>query len=293
MAIQSMTGFGFAAEQLNNRQYTIEAKSVNSRFLEVRVRLPREYSSWEEKIVSLCRKSFKRGRIDINLSVVGQEKLPVAVNLHQPLLEGYHKALMQIKEKFKLKEEIDLQLLSRFREIFIVEEENLDLTTEFEKFSPLLQQALQALEKMRQEEGEKLLKDIKKRFQNIEKLAQTIEKKSADVCQIYRQKLKERLAKVDNNFNLEESRLEQEVIFHAEKSDITEEIVRLNSHLKKAASSLKEKKSVGRQIDFLLQEMNREVNTLSVKIQDANISHLAVEIKGELERVKEQIQNIQ
>lgn len=288
-----MTGFGRAAGAVAERRYAVEVRTLNSRYCDVKVHLPRELAAWEDKVARLAREAFERGRIDIQINLEGKGAGGNALKLDEELLAQYVQLLRRVQQLHACPGEIDLKILASFREAFVAEPMTLDWEREFECFAPLLRQAFSAVVQMRREEGKKLALDLDQRLRKVKLTAKKVAADCSKLADQFRCRLRQRVQELMDKGKLDEGRLEQEVVLYAERSDVTEELVRLDSHLKKALALLKEDEAVGRKLDFLLQEMNREINTLGVKAQDAAISQQVVEIKSELERIREQIQNLQ
>ncbi len=288
-----MTGFGRASGRVGKKTYTVEVKSVNSRYCEVRVRVPRDLSAWEEWITAECRDRFARGRIDIQVSVDGTESGGKYLEVRRDLLKSYLSAMRDIQKEYSLPGTLDIETVAGFSELFEIKEKRPDPEGEYKKFKPILKKAFSSMEAMRKSEGKKLASDMMLRISNIVSVVNSIEKKKRANVAAALKRLSERTSELAAGLKIDKNRLEQEVVILADKSDITEEIVRLRSHLSKFRQLFRSSEPVGRKMDFLLQEINREANTLSVKAQDAFISQQVVEIKSEIERIREQVQNIQ
>lgn len=292
---KSMTGYGKAAGVVADRKFTVEMKSVNHRFLEISLRMPQMLAPLEAEIKRRMGEKFSRGKIDVSIRAEGngdgEGVTRLALNL--PLVRNYHALLNQLRDELNLSEEISLATLTGLRDVFIpteVVEEPADL---WEGFSAVLDDAIRNIVEMREKEGEALSADLKNRLQTISGLLGEIDARTPVVVADYQRRLTERIKELTDGMIIDESRLLQEVAIMAEKSDITEEIVRFRSHVQQFYDLLAAEEAMGRKIDFLLQEMGREVNTIGSKSGDVGIARAVVEIKSELAKLREQAQNIE
>jgi uncharacterized protein (TIGR00255 family) len=293
--IKSMTGYGRAEAVLAGRKFLIEMKSVNHRFLEVSLRLPGMISPLEGEIRKRIGEQFSRGRIEATIRVDGDgctEEVAGRFTLNLPLVRNYHALLCQLKEEFKLNDEVTLAMMAGFRDVFISAEPVQDPQALWEGLAPILAEAILALSEMRQKEGECLKRDLTGRLEMIAGRLEGIAARSPQVVLEYQKRLADRVRELTGGMVVDEARLLQEVAIMAEKSDITEEIVRFRSHIDQFTELLTGK-DAGRKIDFLLQEMGREINTIGSKSGDAEISRDVIEIKSELAKLREQVQNIE
>ena len=293
MAI-SMTGFGRGEFKNDNYHFLVECKTINHKYCDINVRLPRKISFLEDKIRNYVKNFVKRGRVDlyIKLDLIGSEE--VNLKFDDKLATQYVNILKEIKEKFDLQDDISVMNVAKFPEIVKCEEKEEDEDLYWSMLKEALDMSMEKLTQMRKEEGEKLAIDTIERCDILANLIDEIEKYSNTVVDEYREKLNNRISEIlENPSIIDENRLAQEVAIFADKSSITEEIVRFRSHIEQLRKTVEKNDSIGRKIDFLIQEMNREVNTTGSKSSNINITNLVVEVKSELEKIREQIQNIE
>ena len=293
MAI-SMTGFGRGEFKNDNYHFLIECKTINHKYCDINVRLPRKISFLEDKIRNYVKNFVKRGRVDlyIKLDLIGSED--VNLKFDDKLATQYVNILKEIKEKFDLQDDISVMNVAKFPDIVKCEEREEDEDLYWSMLREALDIALEKLGQMRQEEGKKLAEDTLERCDILKNIVNEIEKYSDTVVDEYKEKLSTRINEIlDNPSIVDENRLAQEIAIFADKSNITEEIVRFRSHIEQLKNTVVKNESIGRKIDFLIQEMNREVNTMGSKSSNINITNLVVEVKSELEKIREQIQNIE
>lgn len=293
MAI-SMTGFGRGEYKDDKYSFLIECKTINHKYADINIRLPRKISFLEDKARNLIKDYVKRGRVDlyIKLDVLGDED--VNLKFDEALASQYVDILKQIRDKFDLADDISVMNIAKFPDIVKSEEKEEDEDVLWSMLKKALEEALSKLKEMRSEEGEKLAQDVIKRCDLLKNYIEEIEKYSYNVVIDYKEKLNNRIGEILENPSLvDENRLAQEVAMYADKSSITEEIVRFESHIQQLKKTIVKNESIGRKIDFLIQEMNRETNTIGSKSSDLNITNLVVEVKSELEKIREQIQNIE
>ena len=291
--MQSMTGYGRSEVQKAQLHLVVEARSVNHRYLDVALRYPRLYAPLEARMKQLVSTHFARGRIDIKIveqtGRAGQRTLA----LDQELARQYYAALQQLQETLRLPGTIDLNMLLNLRDLLTVEEASDDVEESWEGIASGMEDALQALKKMRLQEGAFLGRDLQERLQSIRHHMVDVRERVPQVVIEYRQRLEQRVQELFQHVTLDADRVAQEAILLAERADISEELLRLESHLHACEGLLTSSGAIGRKIDFLLQEMHREVNTIASKSNDATISQRVVDIKSELERMREQIQNVE
>lgn len=293
MAI-SMTGFGRGEYKDDDYYFLVECKTINHKYSDINVRLPRKISFLEDKIRNLVKDYVKRGRVDlyIKLDLLGSED--VNLKFDEALATQYVNILKQIKDKFDLVDDISVMNIAKFPDVVKSEEKEEDEDLLWSMLRKALEEALRKLKEMRSEEGKKLSDDIIMRCDLLKNYIEEIEKYSYNVVIDYKEKLNVRISEMlENPSILDENRLAQEVAIYADKSSITEEIVRFRSHIDQLKKTVVKNDSIGRKIDFLIQEMNRETNTIGSKSSDLNITNLVVEVKSELEKIREQIQNIE
>lgn len=293
MAI-SMTGFGRGEYKDDNYYFLVECKTINHKYCDINIRLPRKISFLEDKARNFVKNYIKRGRVDIyiKLDLLGSED--VNLKFDEVLASQYVNILRDIRDKFDLVDDISVMNVAKFPDIIKTEEKEEDEELLWSMLRKALEETLIKLKEMRSEEGQRLAKDVLERCDLLKSLIEEIEKHSHNVVIEYKEKLNSRISEILENPSLiDENRLAQEVAIYADKSSITEEIVRFKSHIEQLKNTIVKDESIGRKIDFLIQEMNRETNTIGSKSSDLNITNLVVEIKSELEKIREQIQNIE
>ncbi|NLB42418.1 MAG: YicC family protein [Clostridiales bacterium] len=291
--VLSMTGFGRGKAKDDNRELTIELKTVNHRYLDISLRMPRLMNALEEEFRKKIRESLSRGRVEVSVSYKNTAENQITVALNEPVADAYHNAFKELADKFGIDNKPDLSVLTGINDIFSISEPEEDEEALGNLLFSALDDALKVVLDMREKEGEFLTKDIFERCGIINRLVDSIEESSPTVVDEYRKKLEQRLKEILNNTELEESRFQTEVAYFADRSNITEEIIRLRSHLSQLKQSIKKGGSIGRKLDFIVQEMNREANTIGSKSSDITITNDVVEIKSEIEKIREQVQNIE
>lgn len=291
--IKSMTGYGRGKWEEGGKRIEAEIKAINHRFLDVFPHLPRRLNPLEGRVRSLIKQRVSRGRIDLNVQINESADAQQRLELDWPFVQEVHLALKALQERFALPGEIRLETLAGFKEIFTRKEVEPDLEKEWIEVQAAVEEALAALEAMRRTEGNVLMEDFNQRLDFIAKTADAIKERSPAVLSAVRDRLAQRVKEIAGGMELDEGRLAQEVAYLAERSDITEELVRIHSHLTQFRDLLKAEEPVGRKMDFLLQEINREVNTIASKVNDAQISQMATGMKSELEKIREQVQNVE
>lgn len=291
--IKSMTGYGRVEAICDGRNIVVEAKSVNHRFLEIALRMPAALYPLEMEYKKKIGERFKRGRIDVSIRLEGDGAEPSKVNLNLEVARDYFDVLTRLKNEFNLQEPIGLKTFISFRDIFTPPVETQlkgDFLNSVEK---TLQEALSMLVNMRQDEGIALFSDMQMRLQTIGETMGTIRSRAPQVVMEYQKRLSDRIKELSVGFELDAARLAQEVAIMADRCDITEEIVRMQSHIGQFEALLQSDEAEGRKIDFLLQEMNREINTIGSKSNDVEIARQVIEAKSELGKLREQAQNIE
>ena len=291
--MQSMTGYGRSEVRHAHLALTVEARSVNHRFLDIALRYPRLYAPLEARMKQRVSAYFTRGRIDITFVQQESPDTRRALSLDHTLAQQYYDALQRLQESLQLPGTVDLSLIASLRDVFKVEEASADVESDWDIIAQGLDAALQALHHMRQQEGETLSRDFHMRLQAMAQQLQLIRQRVPQVVVEYRQRLEQRVKDLFAQFELDPNRVAQEAILFAERADVTEELTRLEAHIQACTPLLSSSQAVGRKIEFLVQEMHREVNTIGSKSNDTAISHSVVELKSELERMREQIQNIE
>ena len=288
-----MTGFGRAEEIWDTWSLRVEIKSLNHRFLEIIPRLPRRYQSLEEKIRRKIRENFNRGRFEVYVQVIGSPPEGQGVSFNQTLAQQYLAGLNFLKASLGLEGQIEVSDLLRMREVFTPVETEEDLEKLWAELAPVFEKALAELSQMREKEGTFLEEVLKEQLELLRKLLQEIEARKEKAFQYAKNRLEERLRLLLSDKGLDPLRLHQEVVILADRTDFTEELDRLKSHLKQFEKVLSSEGPHGRKLDFLIQEMFREINTLSNKAANAEISQIAVEVKCTLEKMREQVQNLE
>lgn len=293
--IRSMTGFGRGESNDETKNFTTEIKSINHRYNDIIVKIPKHISYLEEKIKKLTRSYVSRGRIEIyiGLEYIGESDIDVKVNL--PLAKSYNNALLEIANALGIEQKVDIDLVSRFPDILTTEKKKEDEQQIWSLLEKSVIFALENLVSMRETEGEALKHDIIDKTVKIEGLIEEIEKRSPQIVLDHKEKLIGRIEELlENRFELDENKLANEVAYFADKAGIDEELVRFKSHIIQLGSTISSSDdSIGRKLDFLIQEINREINTIGSKVGDVSITNNVVEIKTELEKIREQIQNIE
>lgn len=291
--IRSMTGYGRGEAQGAGKQTTVEMKGVNHRFLEIVVRMPKQFSALEERLRKIIQEQVSRGRVDVFISVEEFGDKAKNVKVDKNLAQAYYSALKELEEHLGSKEVVDYTTIPRFPDVLVVEEDEADLEEVWTTLATAVTQATGQFIEMRQIEGTKLAQDILHRVDSIANLNGQIEQRSPLVVEEYRQKLDQRLKTLLPELELDPGRIATEVAIFADRSSITEENVRLNSHLEQMRQNFQQGGSVGRKLDFIVQEMNRETNTIGSKANDLQITSMVVEVKSEIEKIREQVQNIE
>ncbi len=288
----SMTGYG-RGEVTGARSWTVEVRSVNHKFLDLSIKIPRKYLGLEDRIKKEISAYYSRGHVDVyvNPGAEAGDNIRLAANL--PLARDYYQCLEAIREDLSLPDTPTLAMIQNYKEIIVAHEEEEDLEAVWPQVSAALNQALTMAQSMREQEGEALKAELGQRLQEFATTVETIAQDVPGIVQRRTEKLKERLAVLLQGVDLDPLRLAQEVAMMADKTDVTEEVVRLRSHISQFSGFLAADEPVGRRLDFLLQEFLREINTLASKISDAPTAHLTVELKTEVEKLREQIQNIE
>jgi uncharacterized protein (TIGR00255 family) len=288
-----MTGFGRGEVASGGRLWVAEVRCVNNRYLDLKIKLPQGYGVIEERLRKMVSGYHQRGRVDLGLSVNGNSSDSVRMRVNMELVRAYKSAIEEIAGELGGSAVVDAAFVASRPEVLIQEQQGEDIEAAWPFLEQAVEQALIACESMRSLEGDAMVSDLLARLQVFVRHLETIESAIPELLKQREQILGERLQKLLGNVQLDEQRLSQEVAILADKTDVTEELVRLKSHMGQLQSFLGEKEAVGRKLDFLLQEFLREVNTLASKISDAPIASLTVELKSELEKMREQVQNIE
>lgn len=290
--IKSMTGFGRAEARTKDHQIGVEIRSVNNRYSEISLRLPRAFTGLEAKIKTLVQQNISRGSVSLVLNYSGREQASLP-QLDLKAARHYHRIMLTLKKELGLKGEIDIKAITAFPDVLTVIPAAFSEQKAWQLIEGPLVKGLAELNRMRQQEGKRLESEFKKRLNNIGRIANQIEKLAEGRVPEYKKQLQARMSKLLGGAGVDQGRLAQEAAIYADRCDITEECVRLKIHVKAFDQFLKDPEPVGRRMDFLLQEMNRESNTLGAKANQAQISQLTVQLKEEIEKMREQVQNIE
>ena len=291
--IKSMTGYGRAVETVNGREFTAELRSVNNRYLDCSVRLPRILTFCEEAVKQAVKNAVSRGKVDVFITVRSEGGDEVQVTLNKSVLESYLCAMRQMVTEYGVTDDITASAVSRLPEVFSLEKPQLDEEQLLADLMSVVDKAIEGYNAMRTTEGEALDRDLRSRGETILELVTQVEQGNAQTVVDYRTKLENKLKEVLANTALDESRILTEAAIFADKVAVDEETVRLRSHLQQMNQMLTAGGAVGRKLDFLLQEMNREANTIGSKCTDVKLARIVVDIKAELEKIREQTQNIE
>ncbi|MCH5299044.1 MAG: YicC family protein [Ruminococcus sp.] len=291
--INSMTGFGRFEGQINGRTITLEIKSVNHRYMEFSCRVTRGYAFLEDKLKTYISQRVSRGKIDMFVSITEPEDTPTDVVINHNLAAGYINALKELEEKYGVSSSVTAVEVGRYPDVLTVHKAPEDEDTVWADVQTAVDSALEGFMAMRKAEGERLKADVLSRAETIMQLVSEIEKRSPETLAEYQGRLREKIEELLGSKDYDEQRIITEVAIFADKIAVDEETVRLRSHFDQLNVYLNEDKPVGRSIDFLIQEMNREANTIGSKVKDAQIAQMVVRIKNEIEKIREQIQNIE
>ena len=291
--VKSMTGYGRAVETVNGREFTVEIRSVNNRYLDCTVKLPRSVSFAEEAVKAAVKAAVSRGKVDVFISIRSETEADVQVTLNKPVLEGYLAAMRQMVSDYGVKDDISVSTLSRMSDVFVVDKPKADEDQLKADLLSVVEKALEAYDAMRVAEGLALENDLRSRAATILELVAQVEEQNPKTVSDYRKRLEEKMREVLENKSIDESRILTEAAIFADKVAVDEETVRLRSHLEQMDEMLSGNGGVGRKLDFLLQEMNREANTTGSKCSDVKVARIVVDIKAELEKIREQTQNIE
>ena len=288
-----MTGYGRAVETVNGREFTVELRSVNNRYLDCNVKMPRSLSFAEEAVKQAVKNAISRGKVDVFITLRSENGTDAKITLNTAVVEGYLAAMEQMAQNYAVQNDISVSLLSRMPEVFTVEKPEVDEAQLLADLMQVVSQALEGYDAMRQTEGKAMEADLRNRGAAIEEMVSQVEAGNAQTVVDYRARLEAKLKEVLANTAIDESRILTEAAIFADKVAVDEETVRLRSHLQQMYAMLSGGGAVGRKLDFLLQEMNRETNTIGSKCTDVNLARIVVDIKAELEKIREQTQNIE
>ena len=291
--LKSMTGYGRAESSKGALEFSVEIRSGNNRFREIILRLPQSLQPSEDRIRSIVSSRLRRGRIEVSIQIKDNGDKGLNLELNRPLVRAYATIFNELNEELGCKQPIDLSFFSQLKDTIIVKQDSVDLERIWPDLKDVLDKALLSLETMRMDEGKALEEDFLVRLKRIKGDIEEIRNRAKVTVEEYRDKLIQKINKLIEGIDIAEDRLMQEVAIMADRTDITEELIRVESHLEQFRSYMNQDDLIGRRLDFLLQEINREVNTMASKAADSFVSQLVVDIKAELERLREQIQNVE
>ena len=291
--IKSMTGYGRAVETVNGREFTVELRSVNNRYLDCSVRLPKALSFGEDGVKQAVKRAVTRGKVDVFVSLREESGDQVRVQLNRGMVEGYLEAMGRMEREYGVTNDISVSTLARLPEVFTVEKPEVDEEQLSKDLLLVVDKALAGYDAMRCAEGRAMEEDLRSRGRTVLSLVEQVEALSPQTVADYRARLEGKLREVLENTSIDESRILTEAAIFADKVAVDEETVRLRSHLNQMEQMLSAGGAIGRKLDFLLQEMNREANTIGSKCSDLRLTRIVVEIKAELEKIREQTQNIE
>ena len=291
--VKSMTGYGRARQTLNGRDITVEVRSVNNRYRDCTVKVPRTYIFAEDAVKARVQKAVSRGKVDVFITIDAAAADETVVAVNEPLARGYYEALTRLKDMFSLEDGLNAVTLAKFPDVLTVTKAEEDLESVAADICAVLDEALAAYNAMRTVEGGKLREDIAGRADTIEAVVGKVEERSPQTVAAYREKLLARMQEVLQSTAIDESRILTEAAIFADKIAVDEETVRLRSHLSQLRTMLESDQPIGRKLDFLIQEVNRECNTIGSKCNDLTIAQDVVNMKAEVEKIREQVQNIE
>ncbi len=291
--ICSMTGYGTASGESGKLAVTVELKSVNNRFLDASVRLPRLYSFAEEPLKNLVQQRLERGKVDVFVNIDASRDDSVVIRLNEPVLKAYQAAFAEMKEQYRINDDAGIAAYSRLPDLFIVEKKQVDAEAFTADLLRVAGEALDVICSMRAKEGQRLAGDIGSKLNELEEMRQFVSRRSPESVREYRERLLNKMREVLESSDIDESRILTEAALFADKVAVDEELVRLDSHIRQFSDLLASGGVVGRKLDFLIQEMNREVNTIGSKCTDLDITKTVLEMKSCIEKIREQAQNIE
>ena len=291
--VKSMTGYGRAVETVNGREFTVELRSVNNRYLDCNVKLPRSLTFAEEAVKQAVKATISRGKVDVFITVRSESVSDVKISLNAAMVEGYLAAMKQMVSDYGVQDDISVSVISRMPDVFTVEKPEVDEEQLLSDLMGVVKQALANYDAMRAAEGKALENDLRSRGNTIAELVSQVEAGNGQTVIDYRTRLYNKLQEVLANTSIDENRILTEAAIFADKVAVDEETVRLRSHLEQMNNMLTTGGAIGRKLDFLLQEMNRESNTIGSKCSDVKLARIVVDIKAELEKIREQTQNIE
>lgn len=291
--LKSMTGYGRQESLTAGKKILVEIRSVNQRFTDYSIKLPRHLAFLEEKVRSFASEKITRGKVDIYISVENYEEADKSIILNSALAKNYIDTLQQLRDEFNLHDDISVMNVARYTELFKTERKEEDQDEIWKAVKEVMAEALEAFVAMREREGERIEKDLTERIEYMKTLAIKIDERSPQTVADYKERLYTKIKELLEDRDIDEGRVLTEVAIFADKVAVNEETVRLGSHFEEFYNILNSGEAAGRKLDFLIQEINREVNTIGSKAQDIEIAKMVVELKGEIEKLREQIQNIE
>ena len=291
--IRSMTGYGRAVQMIDGREITVELRSVNNRYLDCTVKLPRMFSFAEDSVKNRVKAAVSRGKVDVYIGVNAAQAADVQVAVNRPVLESYLAALRQIESEYGVRDDVTVMSLARLPDVFSVEKTEEDEQKLTQDILSVAEEAISRYNTMRETEGAALEADLRSRAATILERVALVEARSPVTVAEYRERLRQKMQEVLQNTAIDEGRILQEAAIYADRIAVDEETVRLRSHLAQLGDMLTKGGAIGRKLDFLLQELNRETNTIGSKCNDLELSNIVVEMKAELEKIREQTQNIE
>ena len=291
--IKSMTGYGGAKGSVEGLEISVELKSVNNRYLDTSVRLPRSFLFAEDGVKAAVQRHISRGKVDVFVSVDSSAAGDMTVKINEPLLKGYMEAINSIANDYGLSNDMTAMSICRFPDVLSVEKKDMDAEAITAGIVAVAEDALKDFDAMRLREGEKLRDDVLSKLETIDSLVSTVEQESPKTLADYRARLESKMAEVLGSAGIDENRILAEAAIFADRIAVDEETVRLRSHMSQLKTMIAVDSPTGRKIDFLIQEFNREANTIGSKCQNSSIAHVVVDLKSEIEKIREQIQNIE
>lgn len=291
--MKSMTGYGRARETSNEREIVVELRAVNHRYLDVNVKAPRGYGFLEEAIKKLAASKISRGKVDIYINVTDLAAQETTITLNHELAQSYFDALVELRDALHLHDDISVMSIAKMPDVLVSQRVEVDAEALTASVSEIFNEAVKQFDEMREIEGEKLASDVRNRMNTIKEIVQQVEIRSPERVIAYREKLEKRMNEILADSTVDEQRILTEAAIFADKTAVDEETVRLRSHLDQLDTMLKDYNPVGRKLDFLVQEMNREANTIGSKANDSILANHVISLKAEIEKIREQIQNIE
>lgn len=291
--IKSMTGFGHAEITTDKCRITVELKSVNHRYLDLNIKMPRRFNMLEGQVRGLMKQYMQRGKVDVFINYEDYTNGEYTLKYNKELASEYYRYITQMSEEFNIDNDLKATSLSRFPEVLTMEEQSLDEEKLWKNLSLPLKEACEKFVESRTREGQHLRDDLLEKLDALDELVNRVEERSPEVVAEYREKLEQKVHELLDDSQIDDSRIAAEVVIFSDKICNDEETVRLHSHIHGMQNILREKESVGRKMDFMAQEMNREANTILSKSSDLEVSNIAIDLKTEIEKIREQIQNIE